>query len=95
MKSWLRAPTFSPQGFIVRAAACALLYGLLSLLGAREYTSVLSMTFPEGSSREWAGILCMAYLTSYFLWILGVPILLLAAGLMQGWIWLDSRDSTE
>jgi hypothetical protein len=72
-----------------------LLYGLLSLMGIREYTSVLSMTYPEGSSREWSVILCMVYLASYFLWILGVPILLLAAGLMQGWIWLDSRNSTK
>jgi hypothetical protein len=93
VRSWLRAPTFSPQGFVVRAAACAVLYGLLSLMGVREYTSVLSMTYPEGSSRGWSVILCMAYLASYFLWILGVPILLLAAGLMQGWVWLRSRAS--
>ena len=95
MRSWLRAPTFSPQGFVVRAAACALLYGLLSLIGIREYVSVLSMTYPEGSSQAWSGLLCMAYLASYFLWILGVPILLLAAGLMQGWAWLESRRSTR
>jgi hypothetical protein len=95
MISWLRAPTFTPRGLVVRAAGCALLYGLLSLIGAREFMSVLSMTYPEGSSREWSVILCMAYLVSYFLWILGVPILLLTAGLMQSWAWLESRASTK
>ena len=95
MKTWLQAPTFSPKGFIVRAAVLALVYLLLSLAGLRGYMSVLSLTFPEGSPRGWSVICCMAYLVSYFLWILGVPILLLAAGLMQGLTWLDSRRSTK
>jgi len=82
LKGWLKAPTFSPAGFVVRAAALALIYGLLSMAGFRDYMSVLSLTFPEGSSRTWASIACLAYLLSYFTWILGVPILLIAAGLM-------------
>lgn len=82
MKSWLKAPTFSPKGFVVRAAVIALLYGLLSLLGFRDSMSVLSMTVPEGS-RAWAFFSCLAYLITYFLWLLGVPILLIAAGLMK------------
>lgn len=91
MKTWLRAPTFSPKGFLVRAAACALLYELLSLAGLRGYMSVLSLTFPEGSPRAWSILLCMAYLVSHFLWILGVPILLLAAVLLEAWDRLESR----
>ena len=83
MKSWLKAPTFSPKGFVVRAAALALIYLLLSLAGFRHYMSVLSLTFPEGSSRGWSVVACMAYLVSYFLWILGVPVLLIGAVLMQ------------
>jgi hypothetical protein len=80
---WLKAPTFSPAGFVVRAAGLAILYILLSLAGFRDFMSVLSLTFPEGSSRGWATFGCMAYLVSYFLWILAVPILLIAAGLMK------------
>jgi hypothetical protein len=91
MKSWLRAPGFSPKGFVVRAAVLALVYGLLSLAGLRDSMSVLSLTYPEGSSRGWSAICCMAYLVSYFLWILGVPILLLAAGLLQSLTWIQAR----
>jgi hypothetical protein len=95
MKTWLQAPGFSPKGFVVRAAVLALVYALLSLAGLRESMSVLSLTYPEGSSREWSVVCCMAYLVSYFLWILGVPILLLAAGLMQGLTWFESRCPTK
>jgi len=91
MKTWLRAPGFSPKGFVVRAAVLALVYALLSLAGLREYMSVLSLTYPEGSSREWSVICCMTYLVSYFLWILGVPILLLAAVLLQSLSWIQAR----
>lgn len=80
---WLKAPTFSPAGFVVRAAGLARIYLLLSAAGFRDYMSVLSLTFPEGSSRAWATIACMTYLVSYFLWILAVPILLIAAALMK------------
>jgi hypothetical protein len=95
MKTWLQAPGFSPKGFVVRAAVLALVYALLSLAGLRDFMSVLSLTYPEGSSREWSVICCMAYLVSYFLWILGVPILLLAAGLMQGLTWFETRSCTK
>ena len=82
LKSWLKAPMFSPAGFVVRAGALALLYLALTLVGFRDYMSVLSLTFPEGSNPRWAQFACMSYLISYFLWLLGVPILLIAAALM-------------
>jgi len=85
LKGWLKAPTFSPAGFVVRAGVLALIYFILSMAGFRNYMSVLSLTFPEGSSRNWATFACMAYLVSYFTWILGVPILLIAAVLMALW----------
>ncbi len=97
MKSWLKAPTLTPKGLVVRAAVCALLYGVLSLAGARPFMSVLCLTFPEGSSRGWSAVVCMTYLVAHFLWILGVPILLIAAALMQGLAWagLPRRKSSE
>jgi hypothetical protein len=91
LKGWLKAPMFSPAGFVVRAVALALLYLMLSLAGFRHYMSVLSLTFPEGSSRDWSLFAGMLYLISHFLWILGVPILLIAAGLMRGVAELRSR----
>ena len=82
LKSWLKAPMFSPAGFVVRAGALSLLYLGLTLAGFRDYMSVLSLTFPEGSNPRWAQFACMSYLISYFLMVLGVPILLVAAALM-------------
>jgi len=95
VKDWLKAPAFSPRGFVVRAMAIALLYGVLSLAGFRNSLSVLVMTYPEGSSRAWADFACMAYLVAHFLGVLGVPILLLAALLMvaAGRLgWLGRKD---
>ncbi len=82
VRGWLKAPTFSPTGFLVRAAAYALVYAILSLCGLRQYMSMLSLTVPEGSSRGVAFAACIIYLISYFFFILGTPIFILAAGLL-------------
>ncbi len=82
LKAWLKAPMFSPRGFLVRAAALALVYGLLSLCGLREYMCVLSLTYPEGTPRGLSLFFCLIYLLSYFSFILAVPILVIASGLL-------------
>ena len=82
LKAWLKAPMFTPAGFLVRAAALALGYALLSLCGLRAYMSVLSLTFPEGTPRGLSLFFCLIYLLSYFSFILGVPILVIASGLL-------------
>ena len=81
LKAWLKAPMFSPAGFLVRAAALALVYGVLSLCGLRESMCVLSLTFPEGTPRGVSLFFCLIYLLSYFSFILAVPILMIASGL--------------
>jgi hypothetical protein len=81
-KSWAKQPFFSPAGFVLRAAMLALIYWVASMLGFRSYMSMLSWTFPEGGSVGWALFAGTVYLITYFLWILGVPILLIAAALM-------------
>ncbi len=87
LKGWLKAPMFSPAGFLVRAAVLALLFLAASLAGLRDTTSALSLTFPEGISRGAAMFWCFVYLISYFLFVLAVPILVLGSGLL----WLALR----
>jgi len=82
VKAWLKAPLFSPAGFLVRAGALAVVYALLSIFGLRDFMSVLSLTFPEGVSRHVSLFIGLIYLLSYFSFILGVPILVIAAGLL-------------
>ncbi len=41
MRSWLKAPMMSPKGFVVRAAAIALIYLALSLAGFRDQLQIL------------------------------------------------------
>lgn len=82
LKAWLKAPAFTPAGFLVRAAVLSGVYGLLSILGLREYTCVLSLTFPGGTPRGLSLFFCLVYLLSYFSFILMVPILGIAAGLL-------------
>lgn len=82
MKGWLKEPMFSPAGFLVRAAGIAVVYALLSIFGLREHMSVLSLTFPEGVSRNLSLFLGLIYLLSYFSFILLVPILVIASGLL-------------
>lgn len=77
--SWLGSPTWSPAGFLVRAAALCLLHAGLTLCGLERYVSVLSLTVPDGVPRSVAGVFCMAYLFSHFAFLLAVPILVIGA----------------
>jgi hypothetical protein len=79
--AWLRAPTFSPRGFVVRAAAVALVHGILTAAGLRAAMSVLALTTPEGMSPAWAGFACVVYLISYLAFTLVVPSVLIGAAL--------------
>ncbi len=81
MKAWLKAPMFSPAGFLVRAAGIVVIYAVLTICGLREHMSILSLTFPEGVSRNLSLFFGLIYLLSYFSFILLVPILAIASGL--------------
>jgi len=83
LKAWLRSPFFSPAGFLVRAAGLAAAYGLLHLLGLRDYATVLSGGLPAAdSSPRLASFLGIAYVLSYFGWVIAVPVLVLASGVL-------------
>ena len=79
---WITAPALTPPGMLVRAGALAAIYAALTAAGFREAMSVLSHTVPEGMSRDDAGAKAVIYLVSHFAFVLGTPILIIAAGLM-------------
>ena len=80
-KLW-RADFLSPKDMLVRAVAIALLFLVAHLAGLREFTSVLNGTV--GSTElGWgrSAMLGVGYVVLYLAFILGVPILILAAAI--------------
>ncbi len=70
--------------FLVLAALVSLAWIALRLAGHAQYVSVLSGTLPEGGvSSADAAWRCALYVTVHFLFVLGVPTLMLAAGLVE------------
>jgi hypothetical protein len=79
----LRFELFSPRGFLICAATLALAFAVCHVAGLREYTSILCGQAPTGSYADWWAIhLGMAYVVFYFAFVLVVPILVLAAGIL-------------
>ena len=82
--AWARAPFFSPAGFLVRAAALTALYALATLLGLRGHATVLSGGLPyEGASPRLSSALGLGYVLLHLSWVLGAPVLVLAAGFLR------------
>ena len=74
----------SPKGLLLRAAGLTALFLIVHTAGLREYTMVLSGTSPTGIRMDaWGGFLGVAYVGLYFGFVLGVPVLLLAAALFM------------
>jgi hypothetical protein len=81
-----KADTFSPMGFVFRALLIAALYGTSELLGLREYTTFLSGTSANvNMSWQTASLLGVIHLLLHVGFILLVPVLLIAAGLLAAW----------
>jgi len=85
LRLW-KAKAFSPEGFLMRAMLIAELFGVSELLGLREYTTFLSGTSGD-VTLGWrtASLLGLIHLLLYVGFILLVPILLIAAGLLAAW----------
>jgi hypothetical protein len=75
----------TPRGLIVRAIYLVLLFGIVHLLGLREYTTFLSGTVARQTSLTTTAILGSVYALSYLAAILIAPILVMAAGLLKLW----------
>jgi hypothetical protein len=87
----LKAPFFSPCGLLVRAGLLAGTFGVLHLLGLREYTSIICGTSPTGNVADGSAVWGVLYAFFHFAFVLGVPILVLAAGILVGVLSLGQR----
>ena len=79
-----------PRRFLISALIVSLCFGATHLLGWREYTSVLSGTASFGTLPRLAGAI---YAVFYTLFVVYVPILLIAAILAKAWDVLRLRYS--
>ncbi len=94
IRSWWRADFLSPKDLVQGAAVIAAIYLVIHLCGLRDYTSVLNGT--TGSlNLSWgtAAGLGVTYVFAWLAFILGVPILLLAAALLVLWKRLFGGES--
>lgn len=95
------APTLSPAGLLAWAVAIAAGWGVLEILGWREYACVISGTSPSGNPADrWALFQGMVYVLVYFAGVLVAPVLAIAAGLMAvlgacGWAGTRRVDELE
>jgi hypothetical protein len=81
-----RADFLSPKDLVRRALLLAVLYGIVSAFGLREFTTILNGTV--GSiALGWhvSAFLGLLYIISYLAFILGTPTLLIAAGILFLW----------
>ena len=78
---WLRFHVMGPGGLLVLSGTISLAYGIGHWLGMREWVSALAGTTDVEGSGLMLG--AMAYVGLYLAFVLVVPILLLAAGMMK------------
>ncbi len=70
--------------FLVRAVLWSGAFGTAHLLGFRDYTAVLFGTVPHGTVQQ---VLGMLYVVLYVGFVFLVPVLIIAAVLVQGAAW--------
>lgn len=81
----------TPRGLVLRALYLALLFGIVHLLGLREYTTFLSGTPARQTSLTLTAILGSIYALTYLAAILIAPILVIAAGILKLWQYFRER----
>ena len=74
-----RAPILSSKGLLIRAALIALVYAALHLAGLRGHAAFLSGTMVGGRLALLGGL---SYVLFHFAFVVGVPILLIASGVL-------------
>ena len=81
-----RADFFSPQGFLARALVISAVFLAVHLAGLRDYTSVLNGTVGSAAAGwQTSAFFGVAYLVIYLAFVLLVPVLILAAGILTAW----------
>jgi hypothetical protein len=87
-----RSPLLSPRGLLLRAAFMLLVFALLHLAGARDYTSIFSGTSPTGEpAGTGATLLAVVYAGSYLASVVLAPVMILAALVMWGLVRLTDH----
>ena len=89
------ARLFSPKDLVRRAVVISMLFAIAHLAGLREFTSILNGTV--GSVQLGWGVsafLGLVYITIYLAFVLLMPMLLLAAGLLLLWRRLSIKERT-
>jgi hypothetical protein len=86
MAQFWQADFFSPRGFLVRALVISAAFLAVHLSGLRDYTSVLNGTVGS-TSASWktSAYFGLGYLVIYLAFVLLVPVLILAAGILTIW----------
>ena len=83
MRRLLVASLTTPAGLLVRAALTVLVFVVLHACGLRAYTTVLSGTSPVGDPADGLSVaLGFIYVMAWLAFVLLVPILVLAAGIL-------------
>lgn len=86
LRSLWRADFLSPKDLLRRALLLAVLYGIVSAFGLREFTSVLNGTMGSVSLGWHLSVFFgLLYIVSYLAFVLGTPTLLIAAGILLLW----------
>lgn len=90
-----RGPLPSPRYFLEWAVMLAVLFLVVHLAGLRNFTSVLNGTIGS-TSLDWntAAFLGTGYVLVYLAFVLGVPILLLAALILKVWQKVAAKKGT-
>ena len=79
-RRWLLPPLLSPLGFAVAAVILAAAFGVVHVLGWRANTTILSGTSPTGDVTDVGPIVAgLLYVLLYFIFVVLVPILAMAA----------------
>jgi len=89
-----RADFLSPKDLVRRALVLVILYIILHLAGLRELVSILNGTV--GSLRlgwEMSVFLGLLYIVAYLAFVLLVPSMLMAAGLLSLWSRIRKRGN--
>ena len=84
-----------PPALVTWAMLIVLFYWALTFLGWREYTTVLSGTFPTGVPAQHAAQNAAVYMAAYFGAVLVAPIMILGAGINLAMAWLMPRRTPE
>jgi hypothetical protein len=87
-----RAEFLSAKDMLQRVAAISVVYLVMHLAGLREFTGILNGTI--GSlSLGWnlSAFLAVIYIVFYLMFVVLVPVLILAAAILTIWQWLGRK----